>query len=145
VDPGHGDAYRDRAAALISELQTLDTELRETLAAIAPERRRLVVFHDAYQYLAAAYDFEVIASVSPVNPNQAASATAIGEIVSMLRSADVPTIYREPQYSGQALDLIAEETGVEVALLYSIPTDEVPTYGAMMRANARALVEGLAP
>lgn len=144
ADAEHADGYRERAAALIGELEALDAELRELLAVIPPERRKVVVFHDAYAYFADAYDFEVIASVAPANPNQAASAASIAEIVATVRAEGVQAIYREPQYSGQALDLIAEESGATVGVLYSIPTDEVPTYAEMMRANAQVLVEGLA-
>ncbi|MEX2229653.1 MAG: metal ABC transporter substrate-binding protein [Dehalococcoidia bacterium] len=143
LDPGGADGYRERATELIAELEALDSEIRETLSVIPAERRKIVVFHDAYEYFAQAYDFEVIASVAPSNPNQAASAAAIAAIVDTVRAEGVTTIYREPQYSAQALDVIAEESGAKVAVLYSIPTDDVPSYAAMMRANARALVEGL--
>lgn len=145
LDPDHADGYRERADALVAELQALDAELRESLAVIPAERRKIVTFHDAFEYFAGAYDFEVIASVAPANPNQAASAAAIARIIATVRDAGVPTIFREPQYSGQSLDLIAQESGTAVAVLYSVPTDDVPTYAEMMRANARALVEGLSP
>lgn len=145
VDPDHAEGYRTRAAALIGDLNALDAELRQTLAPVPPERRKIVVFHDAYEYFARAYGFEVIASVAPSNPNQAVSAAEIAEIVKIVEQSGVRTIYREPQYSGQTLDLIAHESGTVIAVLYSIPTDDVPTYAALMRANAQALVEGLAP
>jgi len=143
LDPGGADGYRERATELIAELEALDSEIRETLSVIPAERRKIVVFHDAYEYFAHAYDFEVIASVAPSNPNQAASAAAIAAIVDTVRAEGVSTVYREPQYSAQSLDVIAEESGANVAVLYSIPTDDVPSYAAMMRANARALVESL--
>ena len=145
ADPPHADGYRARAAALIVELNALDAELRQTLVVIPADRRKIVIFHDAFEYFARAYNFDVIASVAPANPNQAASAAGIAEIVRTVRAEGVRTIYREPQYSGQTLDLIAEESGTRVAVLYSIPTHDVPTFASMMRANALALVEGLSP
>jgi ABC-type Zn uptake system ZnuABC Zn-binding protein ZnuA len=144
VDPANADGYRARATEAIASLRALHAELETALSAVPPERRKIVVFHDAYQYFAAAYGFEVIGSVAPANPNQAASAAAIAEIVRLVRSEGIPTLYREPQYSAQSLDLIARESGARVGILHSIPSDAAPTYAEMMRANARALVEGLA-
>lgn len=144
VDPEGADGYRERAAVVIAELQALHEEVTTALAFVPAERRKIVVFHDAFRYFAAAYDFEVVAAVAPANPNQATSAAAIAEIIRVVREAGVSTIYREPQFAGQALDLIARDSGAEVGVLYSIPTEVVPTYAEMMRANARALVEGLA-
>lgn len=144
VHPEGAEGYRERASALIAELNALHEELVATLAVIPTERRKMVVFHDAFQYFAAAYDFEVIASVAPANPNQATSAAAIAEIIRTVRAAGVPTIYREPQYSSQSLDLIARDSEAEVAIIHSIPSETAPTYAAMMRANAQALVQGLA-
>jgi ABC-type Zn uptake system ZnuABC Zn-binding protein ZnuA len=145
VHPEGADGYRERARALIAELNALHDELIATLAVIPAERRKIVVFHDAFQYFAAAYDFEVIASVAPANPNQSTSAAAIAEIIRTVRAAGVPTIYREPQYSSQSLDLIARDSEAQVGIIHSIPSETAPTYAAMMRANAEALVQGLAP
>lgn len=143
IDPAGADLYRENASALIAELEALHDELLTTLASIPAENRQMVVFHDAFQYFAAAYEFEVTASVAPANPNQERSAAAIASVIAAVRDAGVATIYREPQYSSETLNLIAMETGTTVGVLHSIPSEEVPTYAAMMRANADALVEGL--
>ena len=145
VDPDGADGYHARAADVVTELEALHQELLTTLAEVPAERRRLVVFHDAFQYFAAAYEFEVIATVAPANPNQARSAAAIAEIIGIVQEADVPTIYREPQYRSQSLDLIAVDSGAAIGIIHSIPSPDAPTYAEMMRANAHALVEGLAP
>ncbi|MQC18879.1 MAG: hypothetical protein DWG80_07380 [Chloroflexi bacterium] len=144
VDPEGAAEYEARAAEVVAELEALHEELLTTLAAIPAEQRKLVVFHDAFQYFAAAYDFEVSASVAPANPNQERSAAAIAEIIEQVRAAGVSTIYREPQYSSQSLDLIAADSNSQIGIIHSIPSEDAPTYAEMMRANAAALVEGLA-
>jgi len=143
VDAEHEAGYTERAAALVEELQALDTEVRETVAVIPTEARRIVVFHDAFEYFAHAYDFEVFESVAPANPNQAASAQEIAGIIRSVREAGVPALYAEPQFSAQTLEAIAAETGARVLTLYSIPAQAASTYAEMMRTNARALAEGL--
>lgn len=144
ADAEHAAGYEERAGAYIEELETLDGEVRETLTSIPEGQRTIVAFHDAYQYLAHEYGLEVVASVAPANPNQETSAQAIAEIVAEVRELGVRAVYKEPEFSGQSLDLIARETGTEVLTLYGTVTDDVPTYAEMMRANAESLVEGLA-
>ena len=144
ADPDHAEGYQSRAEEFIAELQALDAEVRSTLEAIPAEARKIVVFHDAYEYLAHEYGFEVAAAVAPANPNQETSAQAIAAIVDEVRSLGVGAVYKEPQFSAQSLDLIAQETGVRVLALHSTLGDDTPTYAEMMRANAQALVDGLA-
>lgn len=144
VDPEGAEEYRARGGEVAAGLHGLHDELLDTMAEIPADRRRLVVFHDAFQHFAAAYDFEVVASVAPANPNQARSAADIAAIIATVRETGVPTIYREPQYSAQSLDLIAADSGASIGIIHSIPSEDAPTYVEMMRANARALVEGLA-
>lgn len=143
ADAANEAGYRERADALIAELRALDEEIRAALETVPEGRRKIVVFHNAFAYFADAYGFEVFESVAPANPNQQASAQEIAGIIRSLREAGVPALYAEPQFSAQALQAIASETGTRVLVLHSIPGGDVPTYAAMMRANAAALVDGL--
>lgn len=144
VDPAHAAAYRERAEAYLDELRTLDDEVRTAILRIPAERRQLVVFHDAFSYFAQAYGLELAAAVLPASPSQQASARLIAEVTELVRERAIPTVYREPQFASTALDLIAEETGARVLVLYSaVFTGEVTSYQALMRANAAAIVDGL--
>ena len=144
VDAMHAEAYRERADAYLRELGALDAELRRTLSAIAPSRRRIVVFHDAFSYFAEAYDFELIASVLPRGSGQEPSAAAVADIVELVRREGVPVVFREPQFSSRAVEIEAEESGARVLTLFSAPLPgEAESYVELMRANARTLVEGL--
>lgn len=143
ADAAHEAGYRERADALIAELRALDDEVRAALAVVPEDRRKIVVFHNAFSYFAEAYAFEVFESVAPANPNQQASAQEIAGIIRSVREAGVPALYAEPQFSAQTLEAIAAETGTRVLVLHSIPDEGVPTYAELMRANAAALVAGL--
>ena len=144
ADPDNASAYREREEAYLAELQALDEEVRATIAGIPPERRVLVVYHDAFQYFAAEYGLELAAAVLPASPSQQASAAAVAEIIDIVAGRNVGAVYREPQFAAAALEAIAGEAGVRVLTLYSGAfTDEVSTYIEAMRANAKALAEGL--
>ena len=144
ADPDNASAYREREEAYLAELQALDEEVRATIAGIPPERRVLIVYHDAFQYFAAEYGLELAAAVLPASPSQQASAAAVAEIIEIVSGRNVGAVYREPQFAAAALEAIAGEAGVRVLTLYSGAfTDEVSTYIEAMRANADALAEGL--
>ena len=144
ADPANAAAYREREEAYLAELQAVDEEVRAAVARIPRERRVLVVFHDAFQYFAVEYGLELAAAVLPGSPTQQASAGEVAEIVDFVREHGVPAVYREPQFAADALEAIAEATGARVLTLYSgALTDEVGDYASLMRANARALVDGL--
>ena len=145
VDPEHATAYRERAAAAAAELAALGDELRATLAVIPTPRRKLVVFHDGFAYFARAFEFELVASVLPAGPAREPSPAAVADVVALVLSEDVPALFSEPQFSSGVLALVAEESGAAVLTLLSVPVPPIAdSYAAMMRANARALVAGLA-
>jgi ABC-type Zn uptake system ZnuABC Zn-binding protein ZnuA len=143
LDPAHTAAYSDRAAAYIQQLRDLDAEVRGMLETIPAERRTLVVLHDAYQYLARAYDFELTAALLPASAQQDAGASAVVDLIELVQDREVPAIYREPQFGAAVLDSIASETSAEVLTIYSTYAGDVDTYVEFMRANAQALVDGL--
>ncbi len=145
ADGAHADAYRERARIQAERLRALQRELATTLAPIPPEHRRIVVFHDAFAYFARSFGFEVAAGVLPGDGGREPSARDVAELVSLVRREGVPAVYKEPQFPSGVLDAVARETNVRVLELYSDAFGgAVGTYEEMMRANARALVQGLA-
>src|SRR5262249_41274815 len=55
ADPSGQGSYAANASAYLARLDALDREIRSTLAAIPPERRRVMTGHDAFGYFADAY------------------------------------------------------------------------------------------
>ncbi len=139
VDPGHESGYRERAAAYLEELEALDAELVLQMADLSDEARRLVVFHDAYGYFAAAYGLELLAAVLPAGAQQDPAAGTVAELIGLLQESGVSAVFAEPQFNSAVLESIASEADVEVGALYSTFAGEVDSYIELMRANADAL------
>ena len=144
ADPDHAAGYRARQEAYLAELRALDEEVRATVARIPREQRVLIVFHDAFQYFATEYGLELAASVLPASPSQQASAGEVARIADLVRERGVPAVYREPQFASDVIAAIADATGARMLTLYSIFAEDVSEYAALMRANAQALLDGLA-
>ncbi|MDQ3443296.1 MAG: metal ABC transporter substrate-binding protein [Chloroflexota bacterium] len=79
LDPNGAPEYDVNAATFATLLTELDAELEASFAAIPPEQRVLVVFHDAYTYFAARYGFEVVGVVVQ-NPEVEISAQEVVEL-----------------------------------------------------------------
>lgn len=143
VDPEGEEAYRNAAAAYLSELEALDSDVDEAVGAIPPERRKLVTFHDAFSYFAQRYGLEVVAFVIR-SPGREPSAGEIADLVEKIRAEDVPAVFKEPQLRARVLELAAEEANAEVCTLYSGALDsEVDSYVKLMRHDADELVRCL--
>ncbi len=145
ADPEHATGYRDRAAAYVRELRAVDAEVRAILDEVPAERRRLVVFHDAFGYLARDLGFEVTEALLPVSASAEVSAARVAEVIEAIDREGIRAVYREPQFGSTLLEVIAAESGASVLTLRSIPDDEVTTYVELVRTNALALAEGLSP
>lgn len=144
ADPTHAAEYRERARAYAESLRSLKREVAASLQSIPPQRRSIVVFHDAFGYFARAFDFDLAAGVLPGEGGREPSARDVAEMVTLVRERGVPAVFKEPQFSSAVLDGIARETGVRVLELYSDAFGQgVTSYEEMMRANGRALERGL--
>jgi zinc transport system substrate-binding protein len=143
LDPDGASTYEENAAALRADLATLDGEMTAGLAGCTVDT--LVTSHDAFGYLAERYGFDVI-GISGLSPSQEPSAAQQAEIADLVRERGITTLYTETLVDPAVAETVAEEAGVEVAVLDPLEglTDESPgeDYLQVMRANLATLQEG---
>lgn len=143
LDPGGAETYAASAAAYTGEVEALDAELARDLATIPAERRKLIVFHDAYTYFAARYDFEVIGVVLN-NPEAEISAQEVVALQRVIEESGVRVIFAEPQFNPEVLSLFVAENDVVVGeLLTDAFAGRVTTYLELMRFNRDSLLQHL--
>jgi anchored repeat ABC transporter substrate-binding protein len=144
-DPEGAKDYRRNATAYLAELDALDRYVRDQLATIPESRRYLVTTHDAFAYLADAYDLEVAGFVTP-NPATEPSLADRRKLTGTIRNLKVPAVFLEPTLAGRSSTLaeVAGEQGVRICSIYGDTLDDtVTTYVQMMRFNADSLQECL--
>lgn len=147
VDPADAEAFNANARRYLAELDALDAEVKETIASIPPERRKLITTHDAFVYFAKAYGLDFIAPQG-VSTETEPSARDIAAIIARIKRDKIPAVFLENISDDRLIGRIAAETGVKVGgkLFSDSLTDEkgdAPTYIDMMRHNIRTLREGL--
>ena len=149
ADPAGAEAYRANTDAYLAKLDALDREVRDAVATIAPERRKVISTHDAFGYLAAAYGIAFIAPQG-VSTESEASARDVAAIISQIRKSGIPAVFLENVSDPRLMTRIAAETGATIGgTLYSdsltAENGDAPTYIAMIQHNIRTLTRALAP
>ncbi|MFN8594498.1 MAG: zinc ABC transporter substrate-binding protein [Thermomicrobiales bacterium] len=150
ADPAHAAEYKANAAATTADLQALDAWVREQVATLPPERRKLVTSHDTFGYFADAYGFTVVGTALGSLSTEAGdpSAREIATLIDEIAAAGVPAIFAENVSNPDLMNSIAAEAGVVLAPpLYSdalgpagSPGD---TYDGMIRSNVTTIVSAL--
>lgn len=145
ADPTNAAAYQASAATYDQRLAELDDFARAQVATIPEANRKVVSFHEAFPYFAAAYGLEIVGVVVDA-PGQDPSAGEIAALIEAIRANDVKAIFSEVQFNPDLADRIAAETGAKVvADLYndSLGDSPVDTYEGMMRWDVERVVEAL--
>ncbi|HEY5488601.1 MAG TPA: metal ABC transporter substrate-binding protein [Candidatus Limnocylindrales bacterium] len=145
LDPAGKQTYDTNAAAYDAKLAELDSWARLQMLAIPDSQRRVVSFHDAFPYFAAAYDLEIVGVVVE-SPGQDPSAAQVARLVDAIKQAGVGAILTETQFSPALAETIASETGAQVVQdLYTDTLGDPPidTYEAALRYDVDQITAAL--
>ncbi|MDO8462735.1 MAG: zinc ABC transporter substrate-binding protein [bacterium] len=107
-DGAHASAYRANAGAFLVQLIALDRAYADGLATCG--RRIVVTSHAAFQYLADAYDFEVLA-IAGLSPDVEPSAGTLAAIAREARTHGVRHVFFETLVSHELAETLAREIG----------------------------------
>lgn len=145
--PDDAEFFRTQTKAYLERLDTLDREVRETIAKIPADRRKVISTHDAFGYFAAEYGIQFIAPLG-VSTETEPSARDIAGIIGQVRAAKIPAVFLENISDDRLIRRIAAETGAKVGgtLISDGLTGEkgpAPTYIDMVRHNIKALTSAL--
>ncbi|MEU4694955.1 metal ABC transporter substrate-binding protein [Actinoplanes sp. NPDC023714] len=142
ADPANKDAFTTRAAALSTELKTLDGEFTSGLESC--ERHELVTSHTAFHYLADRYGLTQI-GITGIDPEAEPSPQRLAAVAEEAKEHGATTIFFETLVSPKVAETLAREVGAQTAVLDPLEglTDENADYFSVMRANLTALTTAL--
>ena len=132
------------------ELEALDAEIADLLAAIPSPRRVLVTNHEVFGYFAERYGFDVVGAIIPGgSTTDGASAAALAALAETIRDTGVTVIFADVSSSTDLAQTLADEVGdIEIVELYSESLggagSDGATYVEMIRTNAERITAALA-
>lgn len=140
-DPDNATRYRANAEELATELDALDRAYEEGLADCASTD--LVTSHESFGYLADRYELAQI-GIAGLSPDQEPSGADMGRITRFVEDNDVRTIYFEPLVSPTIAATVADEAGVDTAVLDPLEglIDSRQDYLDVMGSNLESLRTG---
>jgi len=147
IDPGGKSTYDANAAAYLAKLDELEKEVKAAIASIPPDRRKIIITHDAFGYFGAAYGIAFIAPEG-VSTEAEPSAKDVAKIITQIRKQKIPAVFLENISDPRLMDQIARETGAIIGgTLYSDALSEsdgpAATFIDMMRHNVREFAKAL--
>lgn len=148
LDPAHAKAYEAHAEAYIEKLQALDMWIREQVAQIPEENRKIVTDHRVFAYFADAYGFEVVGAVIEASSMAAEpSAQELAVLENKIRQHDVPAAFVGRTANPKLAERVAEDTGIKLVALYtgslSEAGGEADSYIEFMQHNVSTIVKAL--
>ena len=144
ADPGNKDYYESNYEKVAAEFDALDQEFAETLAALP--NKDIIVAHEAFGYLAAAYDLHQV-GIEGLAPDSEPDPARMAEIIDFAKANNVKTIFFEELVSPKVAETVANAIGATTAVLSPIEglSDEQiaagDDYFSVMRKYLDALIE----
>jgi len=130
------------ASDLRASMEALNAEWAAGTAACTI--RDLVVSHEAFGYLAAAYGFTQV-GIAGLSPEAEPSPARLAEVAKFVKDNGITTIYYETLVDPKVAQTLAEETGATAAKLDpldGLAADSTGDYTTVMRENLATLIAG---
>ena len=142
--------WESRADEYSDRLSETDEEVTAILGTVPTENRKLVTNHDAFEYFADRYEFEVIAVVIPGGSTLGDPSSAeMAALVDEMQHEGIRTIFAETSQPSALAEAVAAEVGedVEVVELYTgslgEPGSGADTLTGMLVTNADRIADAL--
>ncbi len=149
IDPDNADTYKANVETYNAKLGQLDAWIKQQIALIPADKRRLVTTHDAMSYYARAYGLKVEGTLLGLNTEEQPTAAKVKELSEEIKSKGVPTVFAELTANDKVLKVVAKQAGVEVTpeplIADGIGAKGTPegSYTGMIEHNTCIIVKGL--
>lgn len=141
IFPGRAESFRMNFADFSRELDSLHQELIEKLSGL--KNNKMIVFHDAWRYFAAAYGLE-IAAVFQSSPGREPTPRELRDLYSLVKKYSFKIIFSEPQLPKASIEPLLRDLGLQLVILDPLGgTDANDSYARMLRRNALAIHRAL--
>ena len=152
LDPDEATTYRTNAEAYIAEIETLDAYVKSQAGTLDASVRALVTAHDAFNYFARRYGFEV-RGLQGISTESEASTADVQGLARFISDRGIRAVFIESSVPDQGVQAVIEAAGARghtVVVGGEIFSDAMGaagtpegTYLGMIRHNIDTIVSGL--
>ncbi len=137
INPNNADSYRTNAAAYIQQLQQLDGEFKQRLA--AAKGCNFITFHDAFPYLAQRYGLKQEAIVEI--PEDSITPKDIQRVQQAANQYQVKALLTEPGIEDKRIQQISSDLNLPLEAIDPLESGKTDPqyYFQVMRGNLEAL------
>ncbi len=118
LDPENEEYHAQNKEAYFAELDSLDSEIRQTLS--GADNKKFIVFHPAWGYFAQDYGLEQIAIEEA---GKEPTAQNIAYLIEEAEEENIKVIFASPQFSTESAETLASEIGGSVVLINPLEED----------------------
>jgi zinc/manganese transport system substrate-binding protein len=145
--PEKADAIEARAKKYDAELDKLDKWVRDELATIPKEKRKIITSHDAFGYFGAAYGVEILPAQG-VSTESEPTAANLAKLSEQIKKEGVKTVFLENMSSPRLGEQLAKDSGAKLgpplyADALTASYDPAPNYIQMMKSNVAKMKSGM--
>ncbi len=147
VDPKNAKTYQANATAYIAKLEKLHKSTIAQLSALPKDNRTIVTAHDAFGYLANAYQLKFLAPVG-IDTEAEPSAQQLAKLIDQLKREKVAGLFVENITSPALVEQISKETGLKIggrlfSDALSVKGGPATSYLTMFEHNLGVIVKAL--
>jgi manganese/iron transport system substrate-binding protein len=146
IDPEHANDYRKNAAHYEGKIEALADSIRARINTIPPSQRKMIVFHNAWQYYNDRFGITTLGFIE-ANPGQDPNPQRIAHLIDLARQNHLHAIFSEPEYSPKLAQQIAGNSNIHIVdNLYddSVGTNpQVADYLSMLNYDTNVIVRAM--
>lgn len=147
-DPTNAAAYTANFDRFAAGADALDSAIRSATATLAPDRRKLLTYHDAYAYFAREYGWTVVGAIQPSDFDEP-TPRDVARLIRQVRDEGVPAVFGSEVFPSPVLEQIGREAAV--AYVDVLRDDDLPgrpgdpehSWLGLMRFDFVTMVEAL--
>lgn len=148
VVPEHASLLESNALEMKRELESLSTDIESAMYLIDPDERKMVVYHDAWEYFGRRYNTEIIGSLQALNYAEP-SAGEIADMAKEIKREGVRAFFGSEVFPSDVMEALERESGAKY--VPGLADDALPgergtpehSYVSMMIYNLKLISENL--
>lgn len=141
-DTKNSERYKDNARIYTDKVQKLEDEIQ---AIREKAQRNIIIFHEAYEYIAQEFGLNVSFDMD-LDEERQVSAGEVAEVLDQIKNNNVKIILAEELYGKGMGDTVEKESDVKVYYLDALTRGnyDIDSYLTAMEDNIRIMKEALA-